>query len=167
MADRIPLGDFLRDLPDADLVWSWNCAENELSDLIFTRDAHRGELLRRITDSGKSGLETDKGTAVKEPQFGNYEWDVDALNTLILSRLTAGELAKCVTPVPATVKVNTVGVKAAAARLGVSEAELAGCFKRPELTPKLKFVEPERLLETLQESVAALQIPREAVEASL
>lgn len=148
--------DFLRDLPDDQLVWSWNCAEKELADLIATRDAHRGEILRRITDAGKTGLDTPKGTVTKEPQFGAYEWDIDALNSLVLSRLTAGELAKCITPVPATVKVNTAAVKSAATRLGLSDADLAECFTRPEQTPKLKFSEPSNLLEQLQSSVAAM-----------
>lgn len=149
--------EFLRDLPDDELIWSWNCAEKEVADLLRTRDEHRGEILRRITERGTSGLETEKGNAVKEPQFGAYDWDLDALNTLVLSRLTAPELAKCVTPVPATVKVSTVAVKAAAKRLGLSEADLDRCYVRPEQTPKLIFSEPTPpMLETLRASVAAL-----------
>lgn len=157
MSERPSLMARLQDMDNAELVRSWQASENTASRAAFERDMHRGEVLRRIEHSGMTGIDTEYGAAIKKPQFGPYEWDEAELERLVLSRLTASELAKCITRVPATVKVNTVAVKAAAQRLGLSEGDLARCYSRPEQPPKLEFREPDTLLDDLEASVAAVQ----------
>ena len=149
--------DFLRDLPDADLVRDWHDLENEARDLLWTRDAHRGEVLRRITESGMIGLETESGAATKEPTYGTYEWDQDELAAVVLSRLLPAQREECLVYVPSTAKVNTAAVKKYARKLGISEDELEQCYSRPELTPKLSYHEPVNLLEQLEASVSAMR----------
>ncbi len=156
MAEHPDLLDFLRDLPDAELVWSWHCAEKELADILFTRDAHRGELLRRIADAQTTGLETERGNVTKEPSFGEYQWDIQKLTELVLCRLLSSQVTECVEEIPASLKVKTVAVKKYAKLLGISEDELSSCYIRPEQTPKLKFSEaPRPLLSALRDSVVA------------
>ena len=155
MNESPTLMDVLRDIPDADLIESWQHAERELTDSIFTRDMHRGEILRRINESGMAGLETEKGTAIPEPTFGEYQWDMGRLRQVVLSRLLPPQLAECVKP--AEPKVNTVAVKKYARLLGLSEAELAMCYERQEQTPKLRYHHPQPpLLEQLEASVREL-----------
>ena len=101
-----------------------------------------------------AGLETEKGTAVPEPTFGEYQWDVAKLSLLLLSRLLPAQHDECVKP--AAPKINTVAVKKYARKLGLSEADLETCYERPSQTPKLKFYPPQDLLEQLEASVAAV-----------
>lgn len=151
MTDRPSLMDVLRDIPDAQLIESWQHAERELADSIFTRDMHRGEILRRLNESGMAGLETEKGTVIPEPMFGEYQWDMAMLHKGLLSRLLPAQYEECVKQ---TVKLNTVAIKKYARKLGISEADLAACYERPSQVPKLKYYPPQApLLDQLEASV--------------
>ena len=156
MTERPSLLSRLYDMDNADLVESWNNSERAAATAMFERDMHRGEVMRRIKDADMAGLDTDKGGATFEPQYGPYVWDQDALRRKLLFRLLPAQLAECVEAVPALWRVKTVAVKKYAQRLGISEAELAECYTRTELAPKLTYHEPQDLLEQLEASVAAV-----------
>ena len=159
MTDRPNIIDVLYDMGDGELIESWQRAETEYRRALQVFRAHEAELIRRMGD--RLALESDKGTVVRSPKLGAYQWDRDALHRLFGERLTREMWAEIETPVT-TIKTRTTSVHKYAKRLGITEEELKQCYFRAEQSQDLEFYPPQDLLAELEASVEKVKAEKEA-----
>lgn len=159
MTDRPNIVDVLYDLSNGDLIESWREAETEYRRALQVFRAHENELIRRMGD--RLALESDKGTVVRSPKLGAYQWDRDALHRLFADRLTREMWNEIEVPVT-TIKTRTTSVHKYAKRLGITEEELRQCYFRAEQSQDLEFYPPDELLADLEASVEMVKAEKEA-----
>ena len=162
MTDRPNIVDILYDLGNGELIESWREAETEYRRALQVFRAHENELIRRMGD--RLALESDKGTVVRSPKLGAYQWDRDALHRLFDGRLTGQMWAEIEVPVT-TIKTRTTSVHKYAKRLGITEEELRQCYFRAEQSQDLEFYPPDELLADLEASVEMVKAEKEGIKA--
>lgn len=134
--DRPAIADVLYDVSDADLIERWQEAKPEAERARRVLLALEGELIRRMGD--RLALETEGGTVTRSPQLGPYQWDKEAIRRLFGDRLSAGQWDEIFVDTIET-KTRTVAVTKYAKQLGITEAELAGCYFRAERKQELEW----------------------------
>jgi len=147
--------DSLYDLSDDELIESWREAEPAYKNALYVLRAHEAELVRRMGD--RLVLETDKGSVVRSPKLGPYQWDREALHMILGDRLSKEMWAEIERPVT-EVKIMTAKVQKYAKQLGISESDLSRCYFRAEHKQDLEYHPP--LLAQLEASVADVKAKR-------
>jgi hypothetical protein len=133
------------DLPDDELARLAMEADAASLRARMVRDRLTFEVIRRARDRNPAARQWLAGGIVVEldPRFGPYQWDPEALASLLAPHLAPGQLEECIeaieVPAHTDYVIHATSVKKYARKAGIPDEELAGVYRRDELPPRVTY----------------------------